>query len=116
MLEVPQTQTRPGSSLSNWVKKHSPLMPTKSNEAEVVNKPDNEYDMDCPDNTQNEDDKVGYAFSNSAPNLFVICKFSKIVKQPSCFNLFVRDRKQNIWSKLLSFIFCQFMQFYTRIG
>ena len=59
MLEVPQPQPRPGSSLSNWVKKHSTLMPTKSNEAEVIIKLENEYDMDCPDTNQNEDDKVG---------------------------------------------------------
>ena len=62
MLEVPQP--RPGSSLSNWVKKHSPLMPTKSNEQEVILKPDNEYDMDCPDNIENEEDKVGSFFLN----------------------------------------------------
>ena len=72
-------------------------MPTKSNEAELINKPDNEYDMDCPDNTLNEDDKVGNAF-------FYICT------QPICYlqilqncqttfmlhSLWVENTKQNV--------------------
>ena len=49
MLEVPQT--RPGSSMSGWIKKHSPLMPSKETEA-VIQKLTNEYDMDCPDASQ----------------------------------------------------------------
>ena len=49
MLEVPQT--RPGSSMSGWIKKHSPLMPDKETEA-VIQKLNHEYDMDCPDVSQ----------------------------------------------------------------
>ena len=49
MLEVPQT--RPGSSMSGWIKKHSPLMPDKETEA-VIQKLSHEYDMDCPDASQ----------------------------------------------------------------
>ena len=45
LLEVPQT--RPGSSLSNWVKKHSPQIPSKSPELIDDNiKDEAEYDMD----------------------------------------------------------------------
>ena len=49
MLEVPQT--RPGSSMSGWIKKHSPLMPNKETEA-VIQKLSHEYDIDCPDASQ----------------------------------------------------------------
>ena len=49
MLEIPQT--RPGSSMSGWIKMASPLMPTKETEA-VIQKLTNEYDMDCPDSSQ----------------------------------------------------------------
>ena len=49
MLEVPQT--RPGSSMSGWIKKHSPLMPDKETEA-IIQKLSHEYDIDCPDASQ----------------------------------------------------------------
>ena len=47
LLEVPQT--RPGSSMSDWVKKHSPLAPPADTEAVIRKLDDHEYDMDCPD-------------------------------------------------------------------
>ena len=47
LLEVPQT--RPGSSMSDWVKKHSPVAPPADTEAVIRKLDDHEYDMDCPD-------------------------------------------------------------------
>ena len=53
MLEVPQT--RPGSSLGNWIKKHSPQIPNKLKD-EITIKVENDYDMDTVDNA--EEDQV----------------------------------------------------------
>ena len=47
LLEVPQA--RPGSSMSDWVKKHSPLAPPADTEPVIRKLDDHEYDMDCPD-------------------------------------------------------------------
>ena len=51
MLEVPQT--RPGSSLGNWIKKHSPQFPNKVKD-EITIKVENDYDMDTVDNAEEE--------------------------------------------------------------
>ena len=49
MLEVPKT--RPGSSLGNWIKKHSPEVPVQRND-DVDAKVGNDYDMDIADTEQ----------------------------------------------------------------
>ena len=52
MLEVPQT--RPGSSLGNWIKKHSPQIPNKLKD-EITIKVENDYDMDTAGDNAEED-------------------------------------------------------------
>ena len=57
MLEVPQN--RPGSSLGNWIKKHSPQFTNKLKD-EITIKVENDYDMDTVDNA--EDGQVRHPF------------------------------------------------------
>lgn len=81
MLEIPQT--RPGSSMSGWIKKASPLIPSKETEA-VIQKLTNEYDMDCPDSSQEVSTNSLYAYDNK---LEFLENNLLTAKQHSCFKL-----------------------------
>ena len=80
MLEVPQT--RPSSSMSGWIKKHSPVMPAKETEA-VMQKLMNEYDMKCPDDSH----EVGTNSLHSAYQNIRTCLYPRdSVKGSKLFN------------------------------
>ena len=67
--------------MSGWIKKASPLIPSKETEA-VIQKLTNEYDMDCPDSSQEvstnslKDNKLEFLENNLLT-----------AKQHSCFKL-----------------------------
>ena len=82
MLEIPQT--RPGSSMSGWIKKASPLIPSKETEA-VIQKLTNEYDMDCPDSSQEVSTNSLHALKDN--KLEFLENNLLTAKQHSCFKL-----------------------------
>ena len=86
MLEIPQT--RPGSSMSGWIKKASPLIPSKETEA-VIQKLTNEYDMDCPDSSQEVSTNSLHAYGGSLKDnkLEFLENNLLTAKQHSCFKL-----------------------------
>ena len=86
MLEIPQT--RPGSSMSGWIKKASPLIPSKETEA-VIQKLTNEYDMDCPDSSQEVSTNSLHAYGGPQKDnkLEFLENNLLTAKQHSCFKL-----------------------------